>query len=59
MLSPQARISQEQLAALARLDTCSIANAIETFEVRLRNAGLPIRASAACLQRFRRWWGMP
>ncbi len=39
MLSPQARISQEQLAALARLDTCSIANAIETFEVRLRNAG--------------------
>jgi hypothetical protein len=38
-LNPQVRVSPEQLAALARLDTCSVANAIEAFEVRLRNAG--------------------
>jgi len=29
----------EELDALGRLDTCTVSNAIETFEVRLRNAG--------------------
>src|SRR5579863_1621001 len=32
-------IPAEQLDALRRLDTCTVSNAIETFEVRLRNAG--------------------
>ena len=38
-MNPQVQVSQRELAALARLDTCSVANAIETFDVRLRNAG--------------------
>src|SRR5579863_8213480 len=32
-------IPAEQLDALRRLDTCTVSNAIETFDVRLRNAG--------------------
>ena len=32
-------VSHDTLAALAELDTCSVANAIECFEVRLRNEG--------------------
>jgi 4-hydroxy-4-methyl-2-oxoglutarate aldolase len=32
-------ISVDDLDALRRLDTCTISNAIETFQVRLRNAG--------------------
>ena len=32
-------ITSETLEALRRFDTCMIANAIETFDVRLRNAG--------------------
>ena len=35
----QTSLSREQLAALAALDTCTVANAIETFGVRLRNEG--------------------
>jgi regulator of RNase E activity RraA len=32
-------IREEQLNALRRLDTCTVSNAIETFNVRLRNTG--------------------
>lgn len=32
-------LTDETLAALRRLDTCTVANAIETFSVRLRNTG--------------------
>jgi regulator of RNase E activity RraA len=32
-------LTPEQLEALRRLDACTLANAIETFEVRLRNEG--------------------
>lgn len=32
-------VSQETLDALAQLDTCAVANAIECFDVRLRNEG--------------------
>jgi len=32
-------LTPEQLAALRQLDACTLANAIETFEVRLRNEG--------------------
>ena len=32
-------LSAAELDALRRLDTCTVSNAIETFEVRLRNAG--------------------
>ena len=32
-------ISHEALAALAALDTCAVSNAIESFDVRLRNTG--------------------
>jgi 4-hydroxy-4-methyl-2-oxoglutarate aldolase len=34
-----ARLSPEDLEALGRLDTCTVANAIEAFGVRLRNDG--------------------
>ena len=47
-------LTPEQLEALRRLDACTLANAIETFDVRLRNEGftdgdraLPLPASAA------------
>ena len=36
-LEPASRV--EDLDALRRLDTCTVSNAIETFELRLRNAG--------------------
>ena len=32
-------ISPETLKAIEALDTCTVANAIETFNVRLRNEG--------------------
>jgi len=32
-------LNQELISALARLDTCTVSNAIETFNVRLRNSG--------------------
>lgn len=32
-------LSPEQLEAIRRLDTCTVSNAIETFEMRLRNEG--------------------
>jgi 4-hydroxy-4-methyl-2-oxoglutarate aldolase len=32
-------LGSEELEALRRLDTCTVSNAIETFEVRLRNTG--------------------
>ena len=32
-------IRVEELDALRRLDTCTVSNAIETFQVRMRNAG--------------------
>ncbi|HVN80035.1 MAG TPA: RraA family protein [Terriglobia bacterium] len=35
----QTTLDSAQLEALRRLDTCTVSNAIETFEVRLRNAG--------------------
>lgn len=43
-----ARLTAEQLEALRRLDTCTLANAIETFEVRLRNEGFT-DSSIRCL----------
>jgi len=33
------KLSEEQIEALRRVDTCMVSNAIETFNVRLRNAG--------------------
>lgn len=38
-MTEQSNISQPTLAALRNFDTCTISNAIETFEVRLRNTG--------------------
>jgi len=38
-MAPESSVTDEQFAALRRLDTCVVSNAIETFEVRLRNAG--------------------
>lgn len=32
-------VNQELIQSLARLDSCTVANAIETFDVRLRNTG--------------------
>ncbi len=41
-------VSSEHLAALRALDTCTVANAVETFDVRLRNEGFADR-SIRCL----------
>jgi 4-hydroxy-4-methyl-2-oxoglutarate aldolase len=41
-------LTQEQFRALRRLDTCSVANAIETFDARLRNEGFA-DASVRCM----------
>jgi regulator of RNase E activity RraA len=43
-----APLSAHEFAALQRLDTCTVANAIETFDVRLRNEGFA-RRSIRCL----------
>jgi 4-hydroxy-4-methyl-2-oxoglutarate aldolase len=41
-------LSEEQLDALRQLDTCTVSNAIETFAVRLRNAGFA-NAQVRCM----------
>lgn len=41
-------LTAAQLSALRQLDTCSVANAIETFDVRLRNEGFA-DASIRCM----------
>jgi 4-hydroxy-4-methyl-2-oxoglutarate aldolase len=41
-------LTPEQLAALQRLDACTLANTIETFQVRLRNEGFT-RGATRCL----------
>ena len=41
-------MNQELIQSLARLDSCTVANAIETFDVRLRNAGFT-DASVHCI----------
>ncbi len=41
-------LSPDQFEALRRLDTCTVANAIETFGLRLRNEGF-VDASVRCL----------
>jgi hypothetical protein len=41
-------LTSEQREAIRRLDTCTVANAIETFETRLRNEGFA-DASVRCV----------
>lgn len=41
-------LAPEQLEALRRLSTCAVSNAVETFDVRLRNAGFA-DASIRCI----------
>ena len=41
-------LAPEQLESLRRLSTCAVSNAIEAFEVRLRNAGF-VDASIRCM----------
>ena len=45
---PAKSLSEEELNALRRIDTCTVANAIESFNVRLRNEGF-MDASIRCL----------
>jgi 4-hydroxy-4-methyl-2-oxoglutarate aldolase len=47
-MSLKPAVSAKELDALQRFDTCAISNAIETFDVRLRNAGFA-DASIACM----------
>lgn len=42
------RLTEEQLDALRQFDTCMVANAVETFNVRLRNTGFT-NASVHCM----------
>jgi 4-hydroxy-4-methyl-2-oxoglutarate aldolase len=47
-LNPVPPLTMEELDALRRLDACTLANAIETFRVRLRNEGFA-QGSIRCL----------
>ena len=47
-----ALLSKEQLEALRRFDTCMVSNAIETFELRLRNTGF---AASSIRSVFKDW----
>jgi 4-hydroxy-4-methyl-2-oxoglutarate aldolase len=38
-MTPELMLDKQELAALQELDTCTVCNAIETFQVRLRNTG--------------------
>ena len=38
-MNPDPSLTEEQFDALTRLDTCTVSNAIETFNVRLKNTG--------------------
>src|SRR6201988_2387499 len=42
------RLTEEQLDALRQIDTCMVANAVETFNVRLRTTGFT-NASIRCM----------
>jgi 4-hydroxy-4-methyl-2-oxoglutarate aldolase len=46
--NPSTPLTTEELDALRRLDACTLANAIETFRVRLRNEGF-VHGSVRCL----------
>lgn len=41
-------LTEEELDALRQFDTCMVANAVETFNVRLRNTGFS-DASIRCM----------
>ncbi|MGD1157906.1 MAG: RraA family protein [Terriglobia bacterium] len=47
-MSSEPLLTAEDLQALRRLDTCQVADAIETFDVRLRNEGF-MDASVRCM----------
>lgn len=47
-MSTALRLTEEQLDALRQFDTCMVANAVETFNVRLRNTGFT-NASVRCM----------
>lgn len=47
-MSVALRLTEEQLDALRQFDTCMVANAVETFNVRLRNTGFT-NASIHCM----------
>ena len=47
-MSVTLRLTEEQLDALRRIDTCMVTNAVETFNVRLRNTGFT-NASVHCM----------
>ena len=47
-MTPAPPVGVKDIGALQRLDTCTVSNAIETFELRLRNAGFA-DASIRCM----------
>ena len=47
-MNVDSRLTEELLNALRRFDTCMVANAVETFNVRLRNTGFT-NASVHCM----------
>lgn len=46
-------LTAEQLEALRQVDTCTVANAIETFHARLRNEGFVDASVRSFFPRFR------
>ena len=54
-MNANARLTDEELNALRKFDSCMVANAVESFNVRLGNAVLPTLVSVACLRTFLPW----
>ena len=48
-MNANARLTDEELNALRKFDSCMVANAVESFNVRLRNAGFTATVSARAL----------
>ena len=50
-------LTEGELDALRQIDTCMVANAVETFNVRLRNTGFRTPAFGACFRMLLQWLG--
>ena len=50
-------LSSTQLEALQQLDSCTVSNAIETFNLRLRNEGFANSTVRCAFPSYRRWLG--
>ena len=52
-------LKSEQLEALRQIDSCTLANAIESFQIRLRNEGFSAGQTRCLFPHLPRWWATP